>query len=176
MFRSLFWRHILLSVSLIFLTILLPVTALAHQATSFSGTHLAQTSTQNDWPMYGFDLQHTHFNPNEQMLSSSNVSSLALDWTLSLTPTYRISTSVSVVNGVAYEGSADGKLYAVNAATGATIWTAPSVYGSSTITATPAVVNGVVYVASEFSILSAYDAATGTKLWSYYGALQDPSL
>jgi hypothetical protein len=29
-----------------------------------------------DWPMFGYDPQHTHFNPYENVLNTTNVSSL----------------------------------------------------------------------------------------------------
>ena len=69
-----------------------------------------------------------------------------------------------MANGVVYVGSYDNNVYALNASTGAKLWsyTAGSSVGSS-----PAVANGVVYVGSYNSNLYALDASTGAKLWSY---------
>ena len=54
-------------------------------------------------------------------------------------------SSPAVANGVVYVGSADHNVYALNAGTGAKLWsyTAGGVSDSS-----PAVANGVVYVGS----------------------------
>src|SRR5437588_8514731 len=35
---------------------------------------------QTNWPMFGYNVQHTHLNPYENVLSPSNVSNLKLDW------------------------------------------------------------------------------------------------
>src|SRR5207344_2567233 len=72
-------------------------------------------------------------------------------------------SSPAVANGVAYVGSADGNLYALNASTGAFLWsyTTGSFVGSS-----PAVANGVAYVGSVDGNLYALNASTGAFLWS----------
>ena len=57
----------------------------------------------------------------------------------------RCHSSPAVANGVVYVGSNDGNVYALNASTGAMLWsytTGGGVYSS------PAVANGVVYVGS----------------------------
>jgi eukaryotic-like serine/threonine-protein kinase len=64
-----------------------------------------------------------------------------------------------VANGVVYIGSTNGKVYALNAATGAKLWiftTGASVYSS------PAVVNGMVYVGSNDGNLYAFGLPGGT--------------
>jgi outer membrane protein assembly factor BamB len=69
-----------------------------------------------------------------------------------------------VANGVVYVGSFDSKVYALNASTGAKLWsftTGNAVYSS------PAVANGVVYVGSEDNKVYALNASTGAKLWSF---------
>ena len=63
-----------------------------------------------------------------------------------------------------YVGSDDNNVYALNASTGAKLWsytTGGPVYSS------PAVANGVVYVGSDDNNVYALNAATGAKLWSY---------
>jgi outer membrane protein assembly factor BamB len=64
-----------------------------------------------------------------------------------------------VANGVLYVGSGDGNVYALNAASGARLWSfaTGSVVGSS-----PAVANGMVYVGSDDRNLYAFDLAGGT--------------
>jgi len=69
-----------------------------------------------------------------------------------------------VANGVVYVGSYDHNIYALDALTGAKLWsyaTGNSIYSS------PAVANGVVYVGSLDGNLYALNAVTGKMLWSY---------
>jgi uncharacterized repeat protein (TIGR01451 family) len=76
-----------------------------------------------------------------------------------------LQSALAVVNGVAYSGSDDGNLYALNASTGAKLWsyaTGGAIYFSS-----PTVANGVVYVGSDDQNVYALNASTGAKLWSY---------
>ncbi len=63
-----------------------------------------------------------------------------------------------------YAGSDDGKLYAVEAATGKLRWTYDA---QEELGTTPAVANGVVYVASFQDTLFALDAATGAFRWHH---------
>src|SRR5689334_15077774 len=84
----------------------------------------ARAVGQTDWPMFGYDPQHSHFNQNEQTLSPANVSTLTPAWTLA-TPN-GIGSSVAVANGIAYVGSGDGNLYAANATNGTVLWSAPT--------------------------------------------------
>ena len=73
-------------------------------------------------------------------------------------------SSPAVANGVVYVGSGDYNVYALNAATGAKLWSYRTGY---VVCSTPAVANGVVYVGSEDNKVYALNAATGAKLWSY---------
>jgi len=69
-----------------------------------------------------------------------------------------------VARGTVYTGSKYGKVYALNAATGAKEWsyTAGGVVGSL-----PAVANGVVYFGSADGTVHALNAATGAVEWRY---------
>jgi uncharacterized repeat protein (TIGR01451 family) len=72
-------------------------------------------------------------------------------------------SSPAVVNGVVYAGYGFGAgLYALNATTGAILWTFATPVESS-----PAVANGVVYVGSDDGNVYALNASTGAMLWSY---------
>jgi hypothetical protein len=86
--------------------------------------------TFTDWPTFGDNLQRTNDNPNEAALgSTTNAASLTLAWSRDLgaaiTDQPIIAANLSI-NGtptpVAYIGTEGGVFYALNAATGATIW------------------------------------------------------
>jgi outer membrane protein assembly factor BamB len=62
-------------------------------------------------------------------------------------------SSPAVANGVVYVGSFDRKVYALNAKTGAKLW---SYIIGSQIQSSPAVSNGVVYVGSVDSKVYAF--------------------
>ncbi len=111
--------------------------------------------------MFGFDLQHSRFNPDEHILSLTNVSHLVVYWTA--TTNDYVSSSPTVANGVVYVGSDDHKLYAFNAMTGATLWTAAT--GGKVFSSPAIATNGVVYVGSEDANLYAFNAMTGATLW-----------
>ena len=64
-------------------------------------------------------------------------------------------------------GSAGAELYALNAATGNQLWSAPVNGG---VNAGPVVVGSTVYTGSADGVLGAWQANTGNKLWSYPGA------
>lgn len=126
----------------------------------------------SDWSMFGYTTTGTRYNPLETSLNTSNVfhqgsTGLVYGWNqLTLGP---VTSSPAVVNGIAYVGSDDGKVYAFNAATGAPLW---SFATSGQVQGSPAVVNGVVYVgvgeqlATDGS-LYALNATTGALLWAF---------
>ncbi len=83
----------------------------------------------------------------------------------------RVYSSPAVVGGVAYVGSTDGNLYAIDAATGAEKWRFktgddPVIHNQTGIQSSAAVANGIVYFGCRDSKLYALDAATGAKKWA----------
>jgi outer membrane protein assembly factor BamB len=72
--------------------------------------------------------------------------------------------SPAVVDGVAYFGSNDGRLYAVDATKGNKIW---SYQTDNRVESSCTVSNGVVYFGSSDYNVYALDAATGGKIWSF---------
>ena len=116
-------------------------------AAANSSAH-AQTSSPSpgDWTQFMRDNMQ-RWNPYETVLGVSNVESLQLKWKIG--PYYTLSdvqSSPAVVNGVVYFGGEDYNVYAMNASTGALLWsykTGGGVYSS------PAVANGMVYIGSD---------------------------
>src|SRR5208282_713818 len=64
------------------------------------------------------------WNPYEKVLNVNNVGSLALKWSYTTGGTRidPVASSPAVANGVVYVGSNDGNVYALNASTGAKLW------------------------------------------------------
>lgn len=85
-----------------------------------------------------------------------------LKWTFSTRGA--IVSSPAVAGGVVYVGSADGGLYAVEAATGKLRWRFDA-HGD--VNSSPAVAEGAVYVVSLDGRLYAVDAATGKQRWAF---------
>jgi len=76
----------------------------------------------------------------------------------------RVISSPAVVGGVAYVGSTDGSLYAVNRSDGTERWKFAT---KGPIASSPAVADGLVYVSSVDGSVYAVDAATGTLQWTF---------
>jgi eukaryotic-like serine/threonine-protein kinase len=103
------------------------------------------------------------WNVYENVLNVNNVGNLSLKWKYQTGGT--VFDSPTVANGVVYVGSNDGNVYALNASTGAKLWS----YTIGPQTPLTAVANGVVYVAGGNLNKTVYalNASTGALLWSY---------
>jgi outer membrane protein assembly factor BamB len=100
-------------------------------------------------------------NQCEKVLNVNNVGNLTLKWR---SPTDDVYSPPAVVDGVVYVGSADSNVYALNAKTGAKLW---SYTTGGRVFSSPAVANGAVYVGLHDNNVYSLNAKTGTKLWSY---------
>jgi len=114
-------------------------------------TALALFLVQTDWAQFHFGPHLTGHNPYENVLTPSNVSALTRDW--SHTTGGMITSSPVVAGGVVYVGSYDGKLYALDAMTGARKWNYTT---GGLIDSSPAVADGVVYVGSDDDTVYAF--------------------
>ncbi len=119
------------------------------------------SAASSDYAMFGYNPQHTHFNPSETVLSPSNVSGLVQDWIGNTG--YSIYSSPTITNGVVYVGSEDGELYAFDVATHKRFW--PPTFTGGAIYSSPAIAKGVVYVGSANHKLYAFNASTGQPFW-----------
>ncbi len=125
-----------------------------------SPTTTAANPINSSGTMFGFDLQHTRFNPMEQTLSAANVSRLVRYWAASTSAA--IASSPVVANGLVYIGSNDYNLYAFDATTSIQRWKA---HTGNEIHSSPAIAHGVVYIGSNDSILYAFYASNGNPFW-----------
>lgn len=122
--------------------------------------------------MFGFDAQHSGFNPYERLLNTGNVSHLTLAWTSD--PLGRNFFSSPVVsNGVVYVTTSTNQVFAIDVTTGHVRWSSSasplaSVSASGNFS-TPAVVNGIVYVCLQDRHLYAFDALSGQLRWTTSG-------
>jgi outer membrane protein assembly factor BamB len=73
-------------------------------------------------------------------------------------------SSPAVWNGAVYFGSGDGKIYALDAVTGALKWKFQT---GDVVHASPAIADGELYIGSWDSYFYALDAATGKELWRF---------
>jgi eukaryotic-like serine/threonine-protein kinase len=121
----------------------------------------ANFAVHTNWAQYGHGPARTGYNPDENVLSVSAVPRLAMAWRFSTGN--EVFSSPAVVNGVAYVGSLNNAVYALNAATGTRRWV---FHTGGSVDSSPAVVRGVVYV-SDSSRLYALSAATGARRWTY---------
>jgi eukaryotic-like serine/threonine-protein kinase len=128
---------------------------------------------RGDWTHFRFDPAHHGVNPNETILSPANVANLTVKWRTNIGG--GCFASASVVDGRLYTadtGSANGKLHALDTATGQELWTFPSdaLPGDHAWTSPP-VANGVVYfgVNRPIPVVYAVNATTGQQIWHHTG-------
>jgi quinohemoprotein ethanol dehydrogenase len=94
-----------------------------------------------------------------------------------------VNRGVAAWNGRVYLGTIDGRLVALDAASGMPVWDVPTVPagGRYTITGAPRIVKGMVLIGNgggEMGIrgyVTAYDAQTGKQIWRFYTVPGDPS-
>jgi polyvinyl alcohol dehydrogenase (cytochrome) len=123
------------------------------------------------WPRYGRDLPGSRFNP-QGVISTSNAPALTQIWTVDVQGP--VSATPIIAEGVAYVGSYDGNLYAIEIASGSVLWTyqtgaavmEPNLQIPLGITGSALSEEGVVYVGDAAANLHAVDAATGQSIWT----------
>jgi len=76
-----------------------------------------------------------------------------------------VRSSPTVADGVLYIGSTDGRLYALDAATGARIWAFDA---GSPVSSSPAVAGGLVLFTSADGVTHAVDARDGALEWTFH--------
>lgn len=96
-----------------------------------------------------------------------------------------VNRGVAIYKGKVYFGSLDGRLIALDAATGELIWEVDTLLDRNdeyTITGAPRVANDKVFIGNggaEFGVrgyITAYDVHTGEQVWRFYTVPGDPSL
>jgi quinohemoprotein ethanol dehydrogenase len=126
------------------------------------------------WMSPGRTVGEQHFSPLKQ-IDAEHVKQLGLAWYYDLDSAHRGQESTPLeIDGVMYVTSAWSKVFALNAKTGAPLWTYdPKVPGQAAINACCDVVNrgvaawkGRIYLGTLDGRLIALDAASGKAAWS----------
>ena len=125
-----------------------------------------------NWLTYGRTYSEQRFSTLRQ-INDNNVARLGLAWYFDLDTKRGQEATPLVVDGVMYFTSAWSKVFAVNAATGALIWSydpkVPKVWGVNAccdvVNRGVALWHGKVYVGALDGRLIALDAATGILVW-----------
>jgi outer membrane protein assembly factor BamB len=139
-----------------------------------AGNTSAQTSSStpspSDWTQF-LRNNMQRWNPYETVVDANNAANLQLKWSAATNGAlFGVNdSSPAVVNGVVYVGSGNGSVYALNASSGAVLW---SFATGAFVASSPAVVNGVVYVGAlarfgDGGMFYALNASTGAQLWSF---------
>ena len=129
-----------------------------------TGTSAQATFTvQANWAQFRYSAVHHGRNPYENVLNTTNVGSIDLDW--SYATTGALTSSPAVSGGIVYVGSADDNLYAINATTGVLVW--KFLTGNSIVDSSPAVVGTTDYFCSSDYNLYAINATTGAQIWKF---------
>ena len=116
-------------------------------------------SQSGAWPVFGRDVNGSHYNPDEK-ITPANVARLKVLWKFETGAD--VSGQPVVANGVLYFGSWDGKEYAIDAKTGAKLWD----YDCGVPTRSAAAyADGVLYFGDIGGFLHAVDAKSGALKW-----------
>lgn len=141
---------------------------LAQEATPVASPVAAATDA---WALYGHDITGVKATTTAG-ISSANVDSLAPLWEVEVGGS--VSATPVIADGVAFVGSYDGNLYAIDLVTGGSVWTyatgaavpEPNLQIPLGITGSAAVDADAVYVGDATATLHALDRATGVAFWT----------
>jgi len=136
------------------------------------GIRGVQSSSSDDWPMFHADSVHSGVSSDPAVGASAASTGLALHWAVPAGSMIEASPAVAynstLGETLVYIQTWDNLLMALDAGTGATVWTytEPGPLGADS---SPAVYDGVVYVGGQGNYtLSAVDATTGALDCSFY--------
>jgi quinohemoprotein ethanol dehydrogenase len=145
----------------------------AAAAASVSDAQIVKAESQpGNWLTYGRTYSEQRFSPLKQ-IDEHNTARLGLAWYFDLDTHRGQEATPIVVDGMMYFTSAWSKVFAVNAATGARLWSydpkVPRQWGANAccdvVNRGVAVWQGKIYVGTLDGRLIALDAATGKPVW-----------
>ncbi|MFL6212620.1 MAG: PQQ-binding-like beta-propeller repeat protein [Blastocatellia bacterium] len=157
------WKTCLI-VCLVVLQTVIPSVAAQSSRLASNKTAKARSTANgqksSEWPLYGRDLAGSHYNPAEKQITPATVERLKVKWIFETGGD--VSSQPTVVGGVVYFGSWDGKQYAVDAKTGKKLWEFETGYPSRSGSS---YADGMLYFGDAGGRLFAVDAKTGQKVW-----------
>jgi parallel beta-helix repeat protein len=113
-------------------------------------------STRYSWPMFHHDSTHSGYSDSPAPKTNNKL------W--NYTTGSGVFSSPGVVDGRVYVGSADRRIYCLDASSGAQVWNYTTI---DMVQSSPAVADGRVYVGSLDESVYCLDAATGAQIWNY---------
>lgn len=133
---------------------------------------LAADEQPENWLTVGRDFGKTHYSPLPQ-IDQASVPRLGFAWEFATNTRRGLEATPIVVDGVMYTSAQEGRVFALNAATGARLWDfLPQVDGQvnravccDAVNRGVAVWKGRVYVAALDGVLYSLDAKTGAVVW-----------
>lgn len=134
----------------------------------------ADPAPGGDWPSYGGTVDNHRDQTAETTITTANVGKLGLRWKLPMPDGGTIQSTPVVADGCVFTGTSLGTVVAVNADTGAPVWTQTLAgaggiaLAGSGIVGAPAVADGLVYIGmttADASLEIALDQATGEVVW-----------
>jgi quinohemoprotein ethanol dehydrogenase len=133
---------------------------------------LKADSEPQNWPTAGRDFGKSHHSPLDQ-INAQTVGRLGFAWQTTINNNRGLETTPIVIDGVLYTSGQEGRVYALDAATGAEIWHfLPTIDGQvnrkvccDAVNRGVAVWQGRVYVTALDGVMYALDAATGKIAW-----------
>jgi polyvinyl alcohol dehydrogenase (cytochrome) len=119
---------------------------------------------EGEWNGWSADLENSRFQSVQSAgLASSQVAKLKIKWAFGFPGDFVAFSQPSIVHGKLYVGSAGGKVYSLDAATGCTHWAFDAGAGVRTaITIGP---GPIAYFGDLQANVYALDADTGAQLW-----------
>ncbi len=115
----------------------------------------------SNWSMFSRALDSTRAALSETAIGTGNAQSLAVKTRVAGSG---VASTPAVVDGVAYYSDFGGNLRAVNATTGAVVWSVR--LQNSMLTPSPAVTSDTVYIAGDNAVVYAVNRSTGSVRWS----------
>jgi len=140
---------------------------------SVSDAHIVKAGSQpGNWLTYGRTYSEQRFSPLKQ-INGHNAARLGLAWYFDLDTHRGQEATPIVVDGVMYFSTAWSKVFALNAATGARLWSydpkVPRQWGANAccdvVNRGVAVWQGRIYIGTLDGRLIALDIATGQPVW-----------
>jgi outer membrane protein assembly factor BamB len=125
---------------------------------SAEATFLVRTN----WPRFHFDNANTGFNPYENVISTSNVSTLVQRWAV---PTIDGGAPDPIVAyGRVYVAPTDGVVRALDPATGTLLWSYDT--GGTMSGTAPTAAGNLIYIGNDNGVVLALSVSTGLPVWT----------